>query len=211
MSCLLIAILLFLPQPQRLPVDELVNRVSETYGKLQDFSADFDQLQQDSLNQPARQVGHVDLKSRRRARFAYKWPREFFEYFDGKTYTRYTPQIKQAIQKPMGKADEEYLAILQIVGNRGSPWKDQFDQKIDTNEGPLMQQGNRVVRLIPKNKNLKDLLIEIDPANFMIHRFVFTYATGERNEFRFRDIKTTSLDPALFIFKAPPQVVVIKE
>ena len=68
-----------------------------------------------------------------------------------------------------------------------------------------------VVRLIPRNKNLKDVLVEVDPVNFMIHRLVFTYAGGESNEFRFSDIKTAPLDPALFVFKAPLGVKVIKE
>ena len=146
----------------------------------------------------------------RRARFDYVSPREQSQFFDGKTYTLYEPEIKQARQKPMGKADEEYLTILQIVGNRDAPWKDQFSEKQSLNQAPL-NPGDPVVRLIPKNKNLKDVLVEVDPVNFMIHRLVFTYVGWSDNEFRFSDIKTAPLDPALFVFKPPPGVKVIKE
>jgi chaperone LolA len=210
MSRLVFVLLLFLPQPQRLLVDDLVDRVSQTYGRLRNFQAEIEQIQEFSSNQTSRLRGHVYLKSGRRARFDYQSPKELSEYFDGKTYTRFEPIIGQARQKSMGKADEEYLAILQIVGNPESPWKDQFGKKESLNEVPLTP-GDQVVRLTPKNKNLKDVLIEVDPRTFLIHRLVFTYTGGERNEFRFKDIKTTLLDDAMFTFKAPPGVTVIKE
>jgi outer membrane lipoprotein-sorting protein len=209
MSRLVFVLLLLLPQPQSLPVDDLVERVSQTYGRLKDFQAEIEQIQYYS-NQTSRLRGHVYLKSGRRARFDYQSPKELSEYFDGKTYTRFEPIIGQARQKSMGKADEEYLAILQIVGNPESPWKDQFRRKEGLSQAPLTP-GDQVVRLIPNNKNLKDVLIEADPRTFMIHRLVFTYAGGEQNEFRFKDIKTTPLDVAMFTFKAPPGVTVIKE
>ena len=209
MSRLVFALLLLLPQPQALLVDELVNRVSQTYGRLKDFQAEIEQIQYYS-NQRTTLRGHVYLKSGRRARFEYQSPKELSEYFDGKTYTRFEPVIGQARQKAIGKADEEYLAILQIVGNPESPWKDQFGMKESLKQAPLTP-GDQVVRLTPKNKNLKDVMIEVDPGSFLIHRLVFTYAGGERNEFRFKDIKTTPLDIAMFTFNAPPGVVVIKE
>jgi outer membrane lipoprotein-sorting protein len=210
MSHLVFALLLLLPQPQNLLVDDLVNRVSQTYGKLRNFQAEIEQIQQFSSNRTDPLRGHVYLKSGRRARFDYESPRKMTEYFDGKTYTRFVPEIDQARQKPMGKADEEYLAILQIVGNPESPWKDQFGTKQLLRQAPL-QPGDRVVRLIPNNKNLGEVLIEVDPRSFMIHRLVFTYAGGGSNEFRFKDIKTTPLEDELFKFKAPPRVTVIKE
>jgi outer membrane lipoprotein-sorting protein len=44
----------------------------------------------------------------------------------------------------------------------------------------------------------------------MIHRLVFTYTGDESNDFRFTNIKTAPLDPALFVFKAPPGAKIIK-
>ena len=148
MPRLVFALLLLVPQPQRpLLVDELVTRVSETYGRLKDFQAEIEQIQ-DYSNQPTRLRGHVYLKSGRRARFDYRSPREQSEYFDGKTYTLFEPQIGQARQTPISKADDEYLAILQIVGNPESPWKDQFREKQRLSQDPLTP-GDQVVRLIP--------------------------------------------------------------
>lgn len=202
MSRLLIALLFLLPQQRSLSVDDLISRVSDTYGRLRDFEAEIEQIQRLSLNHQALSRGHVYLKSGRKARFDYVSPRKETEFFDGDNYTRFEPEINQAT---VGKADPEILAILQFVGNRASPWKDQFREKHGLKQAPL-KQGDQVVRLIPHNKNLKDVLVEVDPVNFMIHRLVFNYAGGESNEFRFSDIKTAPLDPALFVFKAPPGV-----
>jgi len=211
MSRLVFALLFLLPQ-QPLPVDDLINRVSDTYGRLKDFEAEIEQIQQLSSNHREHLRGHVYLKSERKARFNYEYPRKWSEFFDGKTHTLFEPQINQATQQATGKADEEYLTILQIVGNREAPWKDQFSQKERLKQAPL-KPGDAVIRLTPRNKNLKDVLVEVDPVNFMIHRLVFTYVGGEINEFRFSDIKTAPLDPALFVFKATdhPGVKVIKE
>jgi chaperone LolA len=209
MSRLLFALLFLLPQ-QPLPVDDLIRRVSDTYGRLKDFEADIEQIQEFSSNHKEHLRGHVYLKSERKARFNYEYPRKWSEVFDGKTHTLFEPEINQATQQAIGKADEEYLTILQIVGNRAAPWKDQFREKQELKQTPL-KPGDRVVKLLPKNKNLKDVLVEVDPGNFMIHRLVFTYAGGEKNEFRFSDIKTAPLDPALFVFKPLPGVKVRKQ
>ncbi|MNC93735.1 Outer-membrane lipoprotein carrier protein [compost metagenome] len=54
------------------------------------------------------------------------------------------------------------------------------------------------------------ILLEVDPKTFLIHRFVTTSPDGETNEFRFSGIKTERLNPAMFEFKAPPGVEVIR-
>jgi chaperone LolA len=207
---LVFALLLLLPQ--RLGVDDLVDKVSYTYGRLDNFEADFEQITRDFSNQTSRQRGHVYLKSGKRARFDYLFPEEKQEYFDGKTRTIYIPApISQARQMPITKDNDERLTIFQIVGNRESPWKDQFKEKRDLLEPPVVQQGNRVVRLIPKNKDLSEVIIEVDPSRFLIDRLAFTYMDGQRSEFIFRNIKTTKLDDSLFKFTAPPGVEVVKE
>ncbi len=53
--------------------------------------------------------------------------------------------------------------------------------------------------------------MEVDPRNFMIHRLVFTYVDGQRNEFRFKNITTAPVDPARFKCDVPPGVELIEE
>ena len=68
MSRLLFALLFLLPQ-QPLPVDDLIRRVSDTYGRLKDFEADIEQIQQFSSNHKEHLRGHVYLKSGKKGAF----------------------------------------------------------------------------------------------------------------------------------------------
>jgi len=207
MSALVLVLFFLLPTPQsqRLSPHELVSAVSDYYGKLNSLSADFEQVQKDA-NRTTRLRGHVYLKSGRRARFDYVDPIVKSDYFDGKTHTRYLPEEKNAIQEPMGKSEDERLLIFLILGNRESPWKDEFDRK-ETGTVPAVFPGNQVVRLIPNNtKNIRDVVVEVDPATRLIHRFGFTRADKTYTEYIFTNIKTAPLDDSLFKFKAPPDV-----
>jgi len=207
MSVLVLVLLSLLQSSQspRLSPNDLVSAVSDYYGKLNSLSADFEQIQKDA-NRSTRVRGHVYLKSGRRARFDYVDPIVKSDYFDGKTHTRYLPEEKNAIQEPMGKSEDERLLIFLILGNRESPWKDEFDRK-ETGTVPATFPGNQVVRLIPNNtKNIRDVEVEVDPATRLIHRFGFTRADKTYTEYIFTNIKTAPLDDSLFKFKAPPDV-----
>lgn len=135
-------------------------------------------------------------------------PRESW-YSDGKTATEYKPApINQVTQRPLKKAENEIFSLFQI------PWspevKGQFDKLEVPQEAPL-NPGHRLVRLIPNKKDLPVILLEVDPATYLIHRFVTTTPDGATNEFRFTNLKTTPLDKALFEFKPPPGAEVIQE
>jgi outer membrane lipoprotein-sorting protein len=166
-------------------------------------------LQKDA-NRTTRARGHVYLKKGRKARFDYVTPLAKSDYFNGKTHTRYLPDEKNAISEAMGKSEDERLLIFLILGNRESPWKDEFDQK-ETETASAMVPGNQVVRLIPNNtKNIRDVIVEVDPATRLIHRFGFTRADKTYTEYIFTNIKTAPLDDSLFQFKAPPDVKVFE-
>ena len=187
---------------------EFIDRVSSTYGRLNSFSADFEQISQEPSNQRMVQRGHVYLKTGKRARFEYLSPQIKTEYYDGKNLTVYSPEIEQAQQYSMNQVDSDLLAIIQVVGNRETPWKNYFERY---EESRGVQGSNRVIRLLPKNKDLKSVEVEVDPAAFFIVRMVMTAVDGRRNEFKFTNIKTAPLADSLFKFEAPPGVKVYKQ
>jgi outer membrane lipoprotein-sorting protein len=88
--------------------------------------------------------------------------------------------------------------------------KNQFSKVEGLSEPPL-KPGHRLIRLTPNKKDLPVILLEVDPATYLIHRFVTTTPDGSRNEFQFTNLKTTPLDKEFFEFKAPPGVQVIQE
>jgi chaperone LolA len=205
---LLLVLYLFLPQG--LSSSELVERVSEKYGRLDSLSADFEQVS-NSSNQLGQFRGHVYLKKGRRALFRYDTPIKKFDYFDGKFYTTYRPELAQAQRFPVNKAADDRLVIFMILGNRDAPWRDQFPKMEKPHDSPVMSPGNQIVKLIPKNKDVPEVLVEVDPSTFLIHRFVSLRADGARDEFKFTNIKTDPLEDSLFKFIAPPGVDVFED
>jgi outer membrane lipoprotein-sorting protein len=207
MSTLVLALFFLLPPPQvpRLSPHDLLSAVSDKYGRLNSLSADFEQISKDA-NRTTRVRGHVYLKKGRKARFDYLNPVLQSDYFDGKTHTRYLPEDEQATSKPMGKSEDERLLIILNFGNRESPWKDEFDKK-EIGTVPPLVPGNQVLILTPNNTtNILDVLVEVDPATLLMHRFGFTRADKTYTEYIFRTINTDPLPDSLFEFKAPPGV-----
>jgi outer membrane lipoprotein-sorting protein len=204
MSALVLALLFLLPIPQTRGVTELISAVSDYYGRLKNLSADFEQIQKDA-NRTTTSRGHLSLKSGKRARFDYDNPPRK-DYFNGKTYTTYWPDQKNAITRKMGNSEDERLMIFLILGNQASLWKNEFGRK-ELGLEPERFPGNKVVKLIPNDtKNIRDVLVEVDPATNLIHRFGFTRADKSYTEYIFTNIKTAPLDDSLFEFKAPPGV-----
>ncbi|HET9216797.1 MAG TPA: outer-membrane lipoprotein carrier protein LolA [Terriglobia bacterium] len=201
--------LLPLPQSRDLAPHELFDKVSDLYGRMDSFSADFEQIQKDA-NRTYTLRGHVYLKKGRRARFDYVFPSEQVDYFDGKTHTRYEPSQKQARVQSMGRSDDERLLIFLILGNRESPWKNEFREKGLGRDRPRIP-GNQVLNLIPNNqKTIREITVEVNPSTFLIHRFAFTRADSSYTEYMFTDMKTTPLPESLFKFKAPPDVEIFE-
>jgi outer membrane lipoprotein-sorting protein len=128
-----LVVLMMLLVPQRLGVPELERGIQQTYGRLNDFSADFVQIQQDSSNRKHLFRGHLYLKSGRRMRFEYRSPEEKFFYSNGKTFTEYVPGTFQAIQTPLGKSADERLTVFMIPWN--AEWRGRFKEIVSPPPG----------------------------------------------------------------------------
>jgi outer membrane lipoprotein-sorting protein len=203
---IIIALLLALA-PQAPGANDLVDGVVRRYSRMNDFSAEFVQTTKDSSNQTRTYRGLLYLKSGRRMVFQQDPPGESW-YSDGKTATQFIPG-RQVRQRPLKNAENEIFSLFQI------PWspelKKQFPRSEVPNASPVTP-GHRLVRLIPeKTKDLPVILLEVDPATSLIHRFETRTPDGATNEFRFTNLKTAPLDKALFEFKPPPGIEVIKE
>ena len=212
----LLAIFLALFPPLQSPprgqlVDDLVDGVTRTYSKLTDFSASFEQILTDPSNQRQVERGLLYLARKdKKMRFDYQTPVRKSYYSDGKTYTAYVPATKQAVQTPVGKAVDDRLQIFQVlVGN--AEWRRQYPVYKEQLQDAPVTAGNRVVRMFPTRKDLPEVLLEINPKTYLIHRFGMRYSDGENSEFRLSDLKTTKLDPAIFNFKVPPGVDLVRE
>ena len=101
-------------------------------------------------------------------RFEEKEPEHKLLISDGKWVTEYKVGL-QAEQTPVKKSDDERLQLFQI------PWNPEWQTQFKKTEGPRSGERpvtatNRLVRLIPnKDKEIPEILLEVDPATFLIH------------------------------------------
>jgi outer membrane lipoprotein-sorting protein len=208
MQLVLIVMSLFLTllqvwPPPRLASHELVERVGDHYGRLDSLSVDFEQVLT-GTGRPLEAKGHLDAKSRGRARFEYFTSTRRFDYFDGKRQIRYHPEQRQAFSEPMTKSTDERLLIFLFLGNRNFSWKDEFEK---ITEGGPSPNGNRVMTLVPRRKeNIPEIVVEINPNTLFIERFEFSQPRGGRTIYRFANFKVARLDDSLFQFNAPRDV-----
>jgi outer membrane lipoprotein-sorting protein len=73
-------------------------------------------------------------------------------------------------------------------------------------------QGTQVVRMYPKRKtDIKDVVMEVDPANYQIRRLLLNHNDGSRSEFIFSNIRlNTGLKAPFFDFRVPAGVQVVQ-
>jgi outer membrane lipoprotein-sorting protein len=66
--------------------------------------------------------------------------------------------------------------------------------------------------MTPKRKtDIKDVVMEVDPANYQIRRLILDHVDGSQSDFIFSNIRTnTGLKETFFDFKVPEGVQVVQ-
>jgi outer membrane lipoprotein carrier protein len=189
------------PAPRK-DASSLVDGVDKTFAKMRDFQADFVHKSQDSLNRKRQESGHLYLARDRRMKWEYKNPEEKLLYSNGKTVYWFEPAARQVHKDDIKNISDDQMPMMFLVGR--SNLKDQFKQ-VDL-------LSDNVLRLTPKKKGyIRQIEVEVDPANYWIRRMVLMYDDDARAEFTFSNIRTNiGLQPEFFEFKTPPGVELIQ-
>jgi outer membrane lipoprotein carrier protein len=193
---------------QTFPSD-IVNGVERLFARMNDFSADFVQVFQDPLNRKLEESGHLYLKRSKMMRWEYKSPEEKYFISDGKTVYFYVPADRQVNKEAVKDTFDDRMPLMFLLGR--SNLQNEFKQFELLNTKPFLA-GTKVIRMTPKRKTeLKELIMEVDPANFQIRRLLLAHSDGSRSEFIFSNIRTnTGVNASLFDFKVPSGVQVVE-
>jgi outer membrane lipoprotein carrier protein len=197
------------PAPQeKADLSSIVAGVEQSFAHMSDYSSDFVQIFQDPLNRKQQEAGHVYLKRSRMMRWEYKSPEEKYFISDGKTVYFYVPADKQVNKEAVKDTFDDRMPLMFLLGR--SDLQSEFTQFELLNTKPFLE-GTKVVRMTPKRKtDLKELIMEVDPANYQIRRLLLAHADGSRAEFVFSNIRiNTGVKASLFDFKVPPGVQVV--
>ncbi len=205
-----LAVLLALFQtatPPKLPA--LIDGVDRTFARMKDFSADFIQIEQNSLNQKTLASGHLYIARPRKTRWEYKRPEDSLWVSDGKVAWMYIPADRQVRRGNVKETVDDRIPLMFLVGQTNL--RGEFEKFSIPPEKPEIE-GTVVIQMYPKRKtDLAQLLMEVDPKTFLIRRLVMKHSDGMTRDFRFSDIKpNTGLDDSLFKF-TPPQGVRVLE
>ncbi len=186
--------------PSRL--GDVVNGVDRLFAQMKDFSADFVQIDQISLNRNEQGAGHVYLMRPKMARYEYTSPEERLFVSDGKMVYFYIPADRQVRMDQLKEAIDDRIPLMFLVGR--SNLRDEFE-RFETLPVKPQIEGTMVIQMYPKRKtDLTELVMEVEPQSYLIRRLVLTHANGSRTDLRFSNIRVNSgLKPSLFNFKIP--------
>jgi outer membrane lipoprotein carrier protein len=211
---LLLALFLSVPVLSQAPVKEkslndLIDGVERSFARMNDFSSDFIQIDQNALNRNRRASGHLYLMKSRKMRWEYQSPEEELFVSDGKTVYFYVPADHQVRKEPVKETFDDRIPLMFLLGR--SDLRNEFTQFELLNAKPLLE-GTKVIRMYPKRKtDLKEIVMEVDPDNYQIRRLILTHIDGSRSEFVFSNIRTNNgVKASLFDFKIPPGVQVVQ-
>jgi len=194
---------------QEKSLSDLIDGVERSFATMNDFSADFVQVFQDSLNRKQEEAGHLYLKRSKMMRWEYKSPEEKLFISDGKTVYFYVPADRQVNREAVKETFDDRMPLMFLLGRSNLRMEFTSFELLTTK--PFLQ-GTKVVRMHPKRKtDLKELLMEVDPANYQIRRLLLAHSDGSRSEFIFSNIRiNTGVKTSLFEFKVPPGVDVVE-
>jgi len=196
--------------PQQIQsLSDLVDGVERSFARMKDLSSDFIQIFQDSLNRKQQESGHLYLMRPRMMRWEYKTPEDKLFVSDGKTVYFYVPGDHQVNKEAVKKSFDDRIPLMFLLGE--SNLRNEFTRFELLNTKPFFD-GSKVIRMYPKAKtDLQEVLMEVDPASYLIRRLLLAHNDGSRSEFIFSGIRTNSgLRASLFDFVVPPGVEVLQ-
>jgi len=190
-------------------LNSLIDGVSRTFAHMRDFSADFVQLEQNSLNQKQQGMGHLYLMRPRMARYEYTKPEEQLFVSNGKTVFFYVPADKQVRKGAVRDTFDDRIPLMFLVGR--SDLRDEFTSFELLSLKPEIE-GTMVIRMHPRRKtDLAELFMEVEPQSYLVRRLVISHDDGSRSDLRFSNIRVNSgLKSSLFDFKIPDGVRVLE-
>ena len=190
-------------------LNTLVGGVERSFARMKDFTADFVQVFEDSLNRKQQETGHLYLMRPRMMRWEYQSPEDKLFVSDGKTVYFYVPADRQVNKETVRDSLDDRIPLMFLLGR--SDLRKEFTRFELLNAKPFLP-GTKVLRMYPRRKtDLTEVTMEVDPANYLIRRLLLAHSDGSRSEFIFSNIRTnTGLRSGLFDFKAPQGVEVVE-
>jgi outer membrane lipoprotein carrier protein len=210
-ACLLACLLLLTPSPTPAQtLDEVVNGVEATYGKIVDLRAEFTQVARNqSLGQDIKAEGTVLLKKGGKMRWDYTKPAAQQIVSDGTSLWVYTPELNQVNKGSAPKA---------LTGPAGSflsglgKLREEFSVRFLNPANPRDGAGRPTLDLTPKQPTplLTRLVISVDPKDHVVRQAVLYDQFQNTVTMTFNRVSINpGLSDTLFAFTPPKDAAVV--
>jgi len=191
-------------------LDEAVQGVEATYGKIQDLKAEFSQSAHNrSLGQDIKAEGTVHLKKGGKMRWDYRTPSPQQIVSDGKWLWVYTPELNQVNRGEAPKA---------LAGPAGSflaglgRLREEFSVRFLNPANKLDAAGRMTLDLTPKAPTplLTRLVLGVDPKDWVVRRAVVYDQFQNTVTMSFTRVSINpGLPDTLFVFTPPAGAAVV--
>jgi outer membrane lipoprotein carrier protein len=207
LPALLAGLLAAPPGPDR-ALEALVDRLQQSYDRLDGLEADFVQvLRSVALGEPQEERGHLYLSRPARMRWEYRSPEEKLAIVDGERTYLYVPAENQVIVGTLDEVRRSGAAGLLLAGRVHL----RRDFRIESG-GASPDPDVALLTLIPASPEEDfsriDLAVSADdllPVRIVVHGQV-----GEVMEYRLSNVRAgVSPDPSLFRFEPPEGVEIV--
>lgn len=208
--CLLVFLLLVPAIAHAQSLDEVVNGVESTYGKITDLRAEFTQTARNkSLGQDIKAEGVVALKKGGKMRWDYKSPAPQQIVSDGTSLWVYTPELNQVNKGNAPKA---------LAGPAGSflsglgKVREEFTVRFLNPASPRDGSGRPVLDLTPKQPTplLTRLVLTVDPKDYVVRQAVLYDQFQNTVTMQFNKVQVNpGLSDSLFVFTPPRDAAVV--
>jgi outer membrane lipoprotein carrier protein len=189
---------------------EAVRNLEKKFASLRSLQADFVQAYYPaSITTPLEEKGRFSFERPERMRWEYFEPEpKVYIYKEGLSLA-YFPEDNQLFRYAL-TPEEKDSAIFTLLTGRA---KIEDEYLVESDSSPPEQKGRLKLKLTPKEESeFSQILLEIDPDSWLIEKAVFLDLGGNRQEFRFRRIRSNPrLDPATFELAVPPGTEVIED
>jgi outer membrane lipoprotein carrier protein len=181
---------------------EIVARFEKALLSLTAFQADFEQTSSSSsLSTPLREKGRLTVKKDDLMRWDYTEPEKKTFVFNAGLLQSYFPEDNQLWRQRL--ATEDYEGDIPSILTGKARLAERYN--VEASPFPGASPGSPQFKLTPKaEEDDSFILIEIDPANWMLHRAVLFDWAGNKTEFTFSRFKANPrLDARFFEIKVP--------
>lgn len=199
------------PRSQGEDLAAVLRGMEKRYNHLKTIRLRFEQIYRQDRQVIRRESGTLFLRKPGKMRWQYEEPEPKLFLADGRKLTLYVPSENRATQMSMKEADDLRTPFAFLLGRL--KFEDEFKSLEPSEDFPPLENGNVVVRAVPKRlpERVEWIVFEVTPE-LEIRRLIFEEPGQIQTEFRFTDEEANpALAMQLFYFQPLPGTELIQQ